>query len=90
MRRAISSGIGGEGDAAVEAEAETDLDAATDTTEGVGAAEGVAGALFFMAAILAAISALFWAMRASADCCCHASVEKGRVTQNVGSAHCRT
>lgn len=71
MRRAISSVIGGEGEAAAEAEAEADLDGAADDKDGVGTADGVAGTPFFIAAILAAISALFWAMRASADDCCH-------------------
>ena len=55
IRRAMSSAMGGEGVAVV--------DAATDAAEGVAAAEDV----FFSAASLAAISALFWAIRASPD-----------------------
>ena len=67
----MSSGIGGEGDAAAEAEADAETEGAADVTGGVGAAEGVADAPFFMAAILAAISARFCAMSASADNCCY-------------------
>ena len=51
MRRAISSVMGGEGLAAAEPEA--------DAGGGVGAAEEPPEAVFFIAAILAAISALF-------------------------------
>lgn len=74
IRRAMSSGMGGDGDAAFDADAEATLDDA-----GIGVGAAVAGAEldadadFFIAAILAAISALFWAMRASAD-----SFEHGR------------
>ena len=53
----MSSVIGGEGLAAAEPE----------VGGGVGAADGVPEAVFFIAAIFAAISALFWAMRASAE-----------------------
>lgn len=53
----MSSVIGGEGLAAAEPE----------VGGGVGVADGVPEAVFFIAAIFAAISALFWAMRASAE-----------------------
>ena len=59
IRRAISSVMGGEGLAAAEPEADAGV--------GVGTADGVPEAVFFIAAIFAAISALFWAMRASAE-----------------------
>ncbi len=59
IRRAMSSVMGGEGVAVA--------DAAPDTVGGVGAADDAAEDVFFNAASLAAISALFWAMRASAD-----------------------
>ena len=65
----MSSVMGGEGLAAAEPE----------VGGGVGAADGVPEALFFIAAIFAAISALFWAMRASADVCCHVGVGMGWV-----------
>lgn len=50
-------------------------DAEAEARGGVGAAEGAPDAVFFIAAffiaaILAEISALFWAMRASADNWC--------------------
>ena len=61
IRRAISSVMGGEGLAAAEPEADAGV--------GVGTADGVPEAVFFIAAIFAAISALFWAMRASPDNC---------------------
>lgn len=73
IRRAMSSGMGGDGDAAFDADADATLDDA-----GIGVGAAVAGAEldadadFFIAAILAAISALFWAMRASADSFEHA------------------
>ena len=57
MRRTISSVKGGEGLGIAEPEA--------DAGGGVGTADGVVEAVFFIAAILAAISALFRAIRSS-------------------------